>query len=84
MRQAGYITIEECTGDKDFYGIPNLIIEQFSNTEVEVIEQTESYFVLKFFCEDFEEVQEISSMCAYILTGELINKFSITINSEDL
>ncbi len=84
MRQAGYITIEECTGDKDFYGIPNLIVEQFSNIEVEVIEQTESYFVLKFFCEDFEEVQEISSMCAYILTGELINKFSITINSEDL
>lgn len=83
MRQTGYITIEERTGDKDFYGIPNLIVEQFSNIEVSIIEENEAYFVLKFIYENFEEVQEIVSICAYILTGELIDKFSITINCED-
>jgi hypothetical protein len=84
MRQAGYITVEECTGDKDLYVIPYLIAEEFPNIEINIIEENESYFVLKFICEDFEEVQEIASICAYILTGEKINKFSITVNSDDL
>lgn len=83
MRQAGFITIEECTGDKDFYGIPPLIIEEFPNMEIYIIEENEAYFVLKFICEDFEEVQELVSTCSYILSGENINKFSITINTDD-
>jgi hypothetical protein len=84
MRQVGYITIEECTGDKDFHGVPQLIVEEFSNIEVTIIEENNSYFVLKYICEDFEDVQQIASICAYIITGELINKFSITVNNEDL
>jgi hypothetical protein len=84
MRQAGYITIEECTGDKDFYGIPQLILEEFCNIEVSIVEENEGYFVLKYICEDFEDVQQIVSICAYILAGEQMNKFSITVNNEDL
>jgi hypothetical protein len=83
MRQTGYITVEECTGDKDFYGITPLIIEQFPNIEIHAIEENESYFVLKFICEDFEEVQDLVATCSYILTGENIIKFSITINAQD-
>jgi GTP cyclohydrolase III len=84
MRQIGYVTVEECTGDNDFYGIPHLVINEFSNIEASIVEQNEMYFVIKYICEDFEEVQELVATISHILTGENIIKFSITINNEEL
>jgi hypothetical protein len=83
MKQIGYITVEECTGDKDFYGIAPLVLEEFNNMDLHIIEENESYFVLKFICEDFEDVQELVSTCSYILAGENIIKFSVTINNDE-
>lgn len=83
MRQIGYITVEECTADKDLIGIGELILDEFSSMELHIVEENEAYFVVKFICEEFEEVQDLVSIISYILTGEQISKFSITINNEE-
>jgi hypothetical protein len=83
MRQPGYITIEQTCENKDFEGISSLILDEFSNAEVSLIEECEYYFVIKFICEDFEEIQEIASTISYILIGEGIHKFILTLNCDE-
>lgn len=83
MRQPGYLTVEQVSENKEFEGISTLVLEEFSNIEVSVIEECEYYFVLKFICEDFEEIQEIVSTVSYILIGEGIYKYIITLNCDE-
>jgi hypothetical protein len=74
MRQPGFITVEDCTNNPDFVGIGEIILDEFTNLEVSLVEDTDNYFVFKFICEDYEEVQEIVSIIGYILTGAEISK----------
>lgn len=83
MKYLGFITVENCSTQKEFEDIASLILDEFSNMELSIIEDNEYYFVIKFTCEEFEEIQELSSIIAYILTGEHITKYSITINYND-
>ena len=83
MRQPGYLTVEQVSENTEFDGISTLVLEEFSNIEVSVIEECEYYFVLKFICEDFEEIQEIVSTVSYILIGEGIYKYIITLNCDE-
>jgi len=80
MKYVGFITVENCSNQKEFEDISYVILEEVANTDLIIIENNESYFVLKFLCEEFEEIQELSSLIAYLLTGEHISKFSITVN----
>ena len=83
MRQLGYLTVEQVSENKEFEGISTLVLDEFSNIEVSVIEECEYYFVLKFICEGFEEIQEIVSTVSYILIGEGIYKYIITLNCDE-
>lgn len=80
MKYLGFITVENCSDQKEFEDIALVILEEFPNTDLTIVEDNESYFVIKFLCEEFEEIQELTSLISYILTGEHINKFSITVN----
>lgn len=83
MRQQGYITIEEGTGGCDLNGIAPLIIEEFPNVDIHIMEDTGYYFVLKFLYEDYADVQEISGTIAHILCGEGIYKYTTTLNCNE-
>lgn len=83
MRQPGYLTVEQVSEYKEFEEIPSILLNEFSNIEVSIVEQCEYYFVLKFICEDFEEIQELVSTVTYILIGENIYKFIITLNCDE-
>ena len=82
MRQQGYITIEEESGAV-LHGIAPLIVDEFPNMELSIMEDTSYYFVIKFFCDDFAEVQELISTIAYILCGESIHKYTTTLNCNE-
>lgn len=83
IRQIAYITIEESTGSERLNGIAPLIIDDFSNIEIQILEDTEYYFVLKFFYDDFTDIQDIIATISYILVGEKIYKYTVTINYND-
>lgn len=83
MRQRGYITIEESTGASSLNGIAALIVEEFPNQEIVIMEDTGYYFVIKFICDDFADVQEIAATIAYILCGEGIYKYTTTLNCNE-
>lgn len=83
MRQHGYITIEEDTGAASLNGIAALIADEFPNLEIAIMEDTGYYFVIKFICDDFADVQEIAGTIAYILCGEGIHKYTTTLNCNE-
>ena len=80
MKKRTYITIED--GDY-LYGIAPLVIEEFPNIDIQIIENTEYYFVLNCIYEDYSDIQDIVSTLSYILIGEGVEKFKITINTDD-
>lgn len=82
-RQIGYITIEDSSGSDSLSGIASLIVEDFPNAELQIMEDTGYYFVIKFFCEDYTEVQDIVAATSYILAGEGILKYIVTINCNE-
>ena len=82
-RQIAFVTIEESTGSQTLNGIAPLIIDEFPNVDMYIMEDTGYYFVLKFFYEDFPDVQDIMAVISYILAGELISKYTVTINCNE-
>ena len=82
-RQIAYITIEESTGSDCLNGIAPLVLEDFPNIDMHVMEDTEYYFVLKFFYDDFNDVQEVIGAVSYILAGEGIYRYTVTLNCND-
>lgn len=80
MRQEGYLNVEQISEYRQFDGLAYLILEEFPNLELEIKEDYEHYFVIHFICEDLEDVQELVSTTSYILVGEGVNKYTITLN----
>lgn len=80
MKKRAYITIED--GDY-LHGIAPLVIDEFSNIDIQIIEDTEYYFVLNCIYEDHEDIQDIVSTLSYILIGEGVEKFKVTVNTDD-
>lgn len=78
-----YITVEDTTGSGYLKEIPHQILDEFDNTDVSIIENTEYYFVIKIVYEDYSEIQEIVSTISYIITGYQIDRFTITVNSTE-
>jgi len=48
-----------------------------------VVQDTESYFVIKFIYDDFIEVQEVISNISYTLIQEGINNYTTILNCDD-
>lgn len=82
-RQIGYITIEESTGGAGLTGIAPLIVDEFPNSDLHIMEDTGYYFVIKFFTEEYTDVQDIIAATSYILAGEGIQKYTVTINCDE-
>ena len=82
-RQIAYITIEESTGSENLNGIAPLVLDDFPNVEMNIMEDTGYYFVLKFFYDDYADVQDIIGAISYILAGEGIYKYTVTINCNE-
>jgi hypothetical protein len=83
MRNPVYITIEESSGCSDLVGISSLILQEFPNLDLNIVEDNSVYFVLHFVYEEFEEAQEVASTITYLLLGEGIYRFKITVNTND-
>jgi len=47
------------------------------------MEDTDYYFVLKFFYDDFNDVQEVIGAVSFILAGEGIYRYTVTLNCND-
>lgn len=78
----GYINIEDGTGFDDFCQVGEQITEEFPNLDLELIENTSYYIVLKVVYDEYEEIQELVSTISYLLTAAEITRFTITINCD--
>ena len=82
IRKIAYITIEDSTGAADLKGVAGTVLDEFPNLDMHVMEDTPDYFVLKFIYDEYEEIKEVSSTTAYILSED-VTKFTITINHDE-
>ena len=78
-----YITVEDNTGTElDKLAID--IAQEFPNLDIQITESCGYYFVIKIFYDDFEEIQEVASTLSYLLLGEGIYRYVITVNCTEL
>lgn len=77
-----YITIEDNTGTELDY-LANDMLSEFPNLDVQLTESCGYYFVLKAFYDDFTEIQELVSTISYMIIGEGISRFVVTVNSNE-
>lgn len=78
----GYINIEDGNGYDDFCLIADQIVQEFPNLDLEVIENSSYYIVLKVVYDEYEEIQDLVSTIAYLLVSANICRFTITINCD--
>jgi len=82
MKKPAFVTIEDSSGC-NLSGIATLVVEDFPNMDMYIMQDTESYFVIKFIYDDFIEVQEVISNISYTLIQEGINNYTTILNCDD-
>jgi len=82
IKKPAFITVQEGSG-VSLRGIVSLILDDFPNTDMFIMEDTEYYFVIKFIYDDFVEVQEIAAAISYLLIQEGICEFTTTLNCDE-
>ena len=82
IKKPAFVTIQESSGCS-LLGIAQLILDEFPNIDMNLIEDTESYFVIKFIYDDYIELQEVISSLSYILVQEGILEYITTINCDE-
>lgn len=78
-----YITIEESSGFNYLDGVTDELCKQYNNEVLELVEDYDSYFVLKVYYEEKEDIIDISSVITSLLLSCNIYRFTVTINYEE-
>ncbi len=76
-----YIQIENTTNHNydEFIELAQTTPENFSNLEINIIDFTEYYFVLKLNYDDEDEIKELVSTISYLLINLQIFRFIVTV-----
>jgi len=82
IKKPAFVTVQESSG-LSIKGIAALVLDEFPNMDMFLMEDTESYFVLKFIYDDFVEVQDVVSNISYTLIQEGIYEYTTTLNCDD-
>ena len=77
-----FITVEDTAGLDDLEGVADKVLEEFPNLDIELKDHATFYFVLKVLYDEYEELQELIGTISYILIGEEIMRYTITLNCD--